>query len=147
MGLATIRNGLVHTLTTCGPFAAREISTCSFSPLTSTTGCAIVLSPGPNSGIEPYRFGQGTTTETRNLWEIACELYILDIAGNEENTLIRAWQAHDDILDTINKDDTLNGTCKFGGMTSFSYNKRQFAEFGGQLWAFVEFTLLAEEFS
>ena len=81
----------------------------------------------------------------RRFWDIAGRLYIKD-TGDPKRLLSLVWQAHDDLYNTLSKDDTLAGAACAAQVTRFGYDMDTFAEHGGALWAVVEFGVTAEEF-
>lgn len=144
MSLATIRNGLFATLTACGPFAATEISTCSFDPLQHTSLCAIVFLPG-DSEILPQAIGRAPAREYHRRWQIAGTMYIKD-TGDPKRLLSSVWLGVDSLYETIAKDDTLQSSACAAAITRISYDAEQFVEAAGAIWAPIRFTVLAEEF-
>jgi len=143
MSLASIRNGLVTTLTACGPWIAAEISTCDFGILDHVSGCAIVLLPG-ESPIEPLSFGGTPARGWRRLWGIKGEMYIKD-TGNSASLLSSVWSGHDDLYNTLAKDDSFNDSCQMAALTRLSFAGVG-PDVAGQDWAVVRFEITAEEF-
>ena len=144
MSLEAIRNGLFTHLTTCGPFAANEISTCSFDPLEHVSGSAIVFLPGRDSRIEPDRLGSFNARNYHRYWKITGALYIKD-TGDPQRLLSLVWQGHDDLFSTISKDDSLNGSACGAALTRLSFDPNVAVEMGGAVWAPVEWDVIAEE--
>ena len=72
-------------------------------------------------------------------------LYIRD-TGDPVAVLSRTWQGHDDLFDTISKDDSLNGSACAARLLRINGMPGQFVEAGGHLWKPVEFIIEAEEF-
>ena len=145
MSLQAIRNGLVTTLAACGPWAASEISTCSFDVLEHASACAVVILPGPTSEIDPDRLGSANRRNYLRRWNMTGTLYIRD-TGDPVAVLSRTWQGHDDLFNTISKDDSLNGSACAARLLRINGMPGQFVEAGGHLWKPVEFIVEAEEF-
>jgi len=143
VSIAGIRDGLMALLSASGPWAASEISACAFDVLEQSSGCAIVLMPGPTSTIEPYRMGNPRGYLRR--WGMQGTVYIKD-NGDPTLLLSKLWQAHDDLYSTISKDDTLQASACAAALTGVSYRKGDFEEVAGALWATVDFTIEADEF-
>jgi len=143
MSLQAIRNGLVTTLAACGPWAASEISTCSFDVLEHASACAIVILPGPTAEMDPDRFGTPSRNYVRS-WNLQGTLYIRD-TGDPAAVLSRTWQGHDDLFNTISKDDTLASSACAARLLRINGLPGQFVEAGGHVWKPVEFIVLAEE--
>ena len=147
MSLIAVRNGIVATLSACGPYSASEISTCSFGPLESVSGCAVIIMPIGDTPLTPDR-DDGTNAMNMAVdWEVTGWVYVKD-TGQGESTLARIWQAHDDIRDTLVKDNSLQGGIGINGaarLTSIGWNGL-WTQTGGGLWAPVKFKVRAMEF-
>ena len=82
----------------------------------------MILQPGPNSRIEPLSFGTFGQAESRNklrTWDISGIVLVKD-PGNPLAFLAKMWDAVDDIYDSINSDDTLDGTACAAMVTRIS---------------------------
>ena len=145
MSLQAIRTGLMQTLTACGPWSTTEVSSCSFDPLEHVSACAIIIQPGPTSEIDPDRLGSANRRNYLRRWNLTGTLYIRD-TGDPVAVLSRTWQGHDDLFDTISKDDSLNGSACAARLLRINGMPGQFVEAGGHLWKPVEFIIEAEEF-
>ncbi len=143
MSLQAIRNALYLHLTTCGPFAASEISTCSFSVLETTATCALVYLPGNDTSFEELA-GTATTGLDFKHWSIAGGLYIRD-TGDPQRLLSLAWQAHDDLWNTISKDRRLGGAVDNARLENMAFDPQSGLEAGGAFWAEVRWRLRADE--
>ena len=113
--------------------------------LESVSGCAIVFLPGRDSRIEPHDLGSFNKRDYWRAWAISGTLYIKDV-GDPQRLLSRAWQAHDDLYNTISKDDSLASTACAARLARLSFDKNVFVEMGGHLWAPVEWEVIADEF-
>jgi hypothetical protein len=60
--------------------------------------------------------------------------------------LNRIWLAHDDLLTTFRKDNSLGGTAQQAFLTSITNRENAFWQAGGHVWKPVEWVLLAQEF-
>ena len=145
MSIQAIRNGLFATLTACGPYAAAEISACSFDVLEATAACAITYFPNGISEIEPDRQGTYNSRNYYRTWRIGGTLWLRD-TGDPQALLGRIWQGYDDLFNTLSKDDSLNGSACAARLASISTERDRFWEAGGHLWKPVEWTVIAEEF-
>ena len=143
MSLQSIRNGLYTTLTACGPWAASEISTCSFGVLEAVSACAIVYLPGPTSTFEQLTYGKVSGGD-RAAWGISGAVYIKH-TGDDEQLLSRCWQAHDDIYATISKDRTLDGAADNAYVAQITFDKDVSIEAAGAMWAIIDFQIVADE--
>ena len=144
MSLAAIRNGLFRTLTACGPFDENEISTCDFGILESTSGCGLMFLPG-TTAITPNRNNNAPARGYLRAWGINGEAFLKD-TGDPELVMSRVWQVHDDLYNTISKDDTLNGAAFSSALTGFSFDiNTSGRDVNGQLFFVVGFGVLAEE--
>jgi len=141
MSLQDIREGLYTTLHTWGPFAASEMSACGYDVLETANACAIVFAPG-DSTFEPLTYG-ASAIDAR-AWGIDGEIYIKD-TGNPCALLGKVWQVHDDLYDTLARDRFLSGTAQYARLTRMAFSPVLF-EAGGQGWARVEWTVIADEF-
>lgn len=145
MSLASIRNALVTFLAASGPWAASEISTCSYGVLESVGASAIVLQPA-GAEIAPFTFdGQAQPGTWVRDWKIRGAVYIKD-SGDAEQTLGRCWQAHDDLFTTLSKDNDLGGAAQIAYLSRIGFPPANFESFGGALWAVVDFDFTAQEF-
>ncbi len=145
MSLVGIRNGLWNHLTACGPYDPEAVSTCDFGIMEScSSACAVLFWPGTDTNIDPDRFSANPRNFARD-WDIRGEIYIR-YSGDPKFILSSAWQAHDDLFNTVSKDDTLGNSCKAAQLVSMSYNVREAVESGGHVWSVVRWRLTAEEF-
>jgi len=78
-------------------------------------------------------------------WGINGEAFLKD-TGDPELVMSRVWQVHDDLYNTISKDDTLNGAAFSSALTGFSFDiNTSGRDVNGQLFFVVGFGVLAEE--
>ena len=145
MSLALIRAGIYTTITSCGPWAGSEVSTCDFGGLESNSGCCITFMPDGTSPIEPNSFGTLNKRNYTRSWHIGGKLWIRD-TGTPAVVLNKLWQSYDDIYNTFAKDDSLNGTAQESHVTVIANQFGLFHKMGGQLWKPVDFIIVAEEF-
>ena len=146
MTLATARAQLVSFMTASGPWAACEISTCTFGVLESVSASAIVLQPGPEATIAPLDFmARSQTGAYERTWGVRGGLYIKD-NGDAEDVLGRCWQAHDDLYNTFAKQSDLSGSVQSCYLRRIGFPEGSFESFGGALWAVVNFSVEVTEF-
>lgn len=146
MSVQAIRDGLYLLLTTCGPWAASEVSACTFDILThGNGGCALVFLPDGTSPIEPLAIGGTNQRAYLRRWRIGGAVYIRDFSA-EKPLWGKVWQAYDDLYGTVRKDDTLNGAAEAAYLVSVSHRPGFFLKAGGHVWKPVEFAVIAEEF-
>jgi hypothetical protein len=144
MTLQAIRNALFNQLVTCGPYAASEISTCSYGVLETAATCALlVYLPGNDTNFEELT-GTPTGGLDYNHWSIAGGVYIRD-SGDPQRLLNLVWQAHDDLFGTIRKDRSLGSTADNARLVAMSFDPRAGIEAGGAFWAEVRWRLRADE--
>lgn len=143
MTLQAIRNALYTHLTTCGPFAASEVSTCSFSVLETAATCALVYLPGNETSFEELA-GTATAGLDYKHWSISGGLYIRD-TGDPQRLLSLAWQAHDDLWNTIRKDRRLGGVVDNARLENMGFDPEIGVEAGGAFWAEVRWRMRADE--
>ena len=146
MSYANLQSGIVLTLTACGPYAASEISTCSFAPLEAVSGCAVIIMPIGDTPTDPNRFGALNQVNLAPDWEATGYVYVKD-TGQGESTLGRIWQAYDDIFTTLKKDNSLQGKFGVNGyarLVGVGWNGL-WTQTGGGLWAPVKFKVRAME--
>ena len=143
MSLQAIRNALYRQLTTCGPYAASEMSTCSYGVLETAATCALTFFPGNDSSFEEMA---GTATKGVDFkhWSIQGGIYIRD-SGDYQRLLSLCWQAHDDLWDTIQKDRSLGGVVDNARLTSMAFDPKIGLQAGGAYWAEVRWRLRADE--
>lgn len=145
MSLQSIRNALFNHFATCGPYAVSEMSTCSFGVLETAATCALTFFPGTDSN-----FSELSGTELIGLdekdWAIAGSVYIRD-SGDAERLLSLAWQAHDDLFNTLSKDRSLAGAANNARLVRLSFDPRVGVNAGGAFWAEVRWTLRATEYA
>lgn len=145
MSLAAIRAGIYTTLTACGPYSGAEVSSCDFGVLEGAATCAVVFMPSTGTRVEPLRVGGHNTRGYTRIWSISGHVYVKD-TGDPTALLDRAWKAHDDIYNTLSKDDSLNSSACASRLTGFSFDENAGVEAGGAVWADVRWSLEAEEF-
>lgn len=144
MSLIAVRNGLVATIQNYGKWAASEISACDFGIMNSSASC-VVLQPGADSIVTPLTF----SAPSRNYdveWHIAGVVFVKD-TGDPTSFLAAMWTACDDILNSIQGDDSLNGSCLEAHVSTIGRPSwDSFISDGNIDWAFVTFTVSAHEF-
>ena len=146
MSIASIRGGLYTHITTCGPWAANQVSTCSFDNLESTNGaCAITFFPEGTTTIEPLTMGRSNVVEDKVDWRIGGTLWIRD-TGDPTDVLNRIWLGYDDLLTTLRKDNSLGGTAQAAFLVSITQRTVDFRTAGGHLWKPVDWVVVAQEF-
>ena len=143
MTLQAIRNGLFGQLTACGPYAASEISTCSYGVLETAATCALVYLPGSDTSFEELAGTQTSGLDVMH-WSIGGSVYIRD-SGDPARLLSKAWQAHDDLWSTVKKDRSLGGTADNARLVSMAFDPKIGVEAGGAFWAEVRWKLRADE--
>jgi len=143
MTLQAIRNALYNQLVTCGPYAASEVSTCSFGVLETTATCALVFMPGTDSAFEEIA-GTATAGLDYKHWSIGGSVYIRD-SGDHQKLLNLVWQAHDDLWNTVQKDRSLGRSVDNARLVSMGFDPRLGLEAGGAYWAEVRWKLRADE--
>lgn len=142
--LQLIRNGFYRTLTACGPYSACDVSACDFGILDTIPGaCAVMFMPG-TSTFTPLAIGTQPSRWDNRGWGITGQVWVKEI--NDPVTFNgRIWQAHDDLYNTIQKDNSLNNTCQNARVTQMQFiadgNDKE-----GQHWGVVQFTIVAEMF-
>lgn len=141
--LQNIRNGIAHILTACGPYSASEVSACDFGILTDTSGCAVLFMPG-TANFAPLAFGGQVSRHDNRMWGVSGQIWVKDLADNLAFNG-RVWQAPDDFYHTIQKDNTLNGTCKNARVTQIAY-AADGEDKAGQHWGVLSWTIIAEMF-
>ena len=145
MSLQTIRDGLVTTIVGQGKWAASQISSCDFGLMDLSASC-VILQPGPGTSITPIALGTNTVRDKAKNWDISGMVFVKD-EGNPETLLSRMWIACDDIYDSVNADDTLNGTADAAMITRISRPSIDaFVTDGNTDWAFIEFSVAAVEY-
>lgn len=147
--LQTIRNGLVATVVSYGKYAASEVSTCDFGLSTLTASC-MILQPGPNNVFRPISFGSGAacglSRDKSRSYDITGIVMIKD-PGDAKTFLAKLWQACDDVYDSINHDDTLNGTACAAYVSTISRPSIDaFISDGNIDYGFINFSVTAEIF-
>ena len=119
MSYAGIRNGLVTTIQGGNKWAASQISTCDFG-IVELSASAVVLAPGAGTTIRPLEFQGSASVRTKEVsWDIAGYVFVKD-PGNSLDMLDRLWTAADDILTSVNRDDSLNGAAQAAHIRSIS---------------------------
>lgn len=141
--IQNIRNGLYTHLTTCGPYAGNEVSACDFGIIEGAAGSAIMFMPG-QSTLEPLAFGGYQSRDDNRKWGISGAVFVKD-TGDPTAYNAAIWQAHDDFVSTMSKDNSLGGKCQNSRIRSLNYpgtaTDRQ-----GQAWGIVSWVLEVENF-
>ena len=143
VGIVPNRNGLVSFLSTCGPYAASQISTCDYGVMERVSGCGIMLRPDGDSPIE--NLTKGTAANYFVGWGIMGELWIR-YTGDSPAFLSNVWQGMDDIYNTFAKDVTFLSTACYGVLTGISHNIGEGMELGGKDYGIVRFKVLIQDF-
>lgn len=146
-GIQGIRTGLQTQLTTCWPWSAGEVSASDFGILETASACAIVFLPGQNTRIDPLTRGTYNSITQRRDWDISGHLYI-KYTGNATCLLAMVWQGHDDLYDTIKKDNSLQGALAANGaawLYRFSFDENRSVQAHGHKWADILWGVTAVE--
>ena len=144
MSLVSIRNALFNHFTASGPYAATEISTCSFDLLEHVAASCLTFFPDGTSTFEPDTMSANSRHVHRN-WLIGGTLWIRD-TGDPAAVLSRIWAGYDDLQTTLAKDETLAGAAGAVYLRSITNQLDRFREAGGHIWKTVEWVVSAEEF-
>lgn len=149
MSLVAIRNGLYTLLTASGPYAVSEISTCGFGVLDAAPASALTFFPDGTSTIDPATFstgmiGAGGVSQHHRLWSIGGTVWI-KADGDPAQVLARLWQAHDDLYNTLIKDESLGGAALIATLRSLNTRFGVFWKIGGHAWKTVDWVVVAEE--
>ncbi|MHA2135272.1 MAG: hypothetical protein ACW99J_15535 [Candidatus Thorarchaeota archaeon] len=148
MSLADIRDGLIATVVAYGKYGPSEISACDFG-ITEFSASCLVLQPGPNTRFYPQAgLGQsacGSTRKKRKEWTIAGIGMVKD-KGDPRVLLGDLWKMCDDIYDSVNSDDTLDGKAMTSHITLMSRPSIDaFITDGDVDWGYITFALEATE--
>ena len=145
MSYAGIRNGLVTTIQGGGKWAASQISTCDFGIMELSASC-VVLAPGAGTTIRPLEYQGSASVRTKEVtWEFDGWVFIKD-PGDPTAWLGNIWTACDDILSSVNRDDSLNGQAQAAHISSISRpNADQFYRLNGFDYANLRFKVVATE--
>lgn len=145
MSLATVRAGLYTHLTASGPWAAREVSSCSFDVLEAAAASAITFFPEGTTEIGSETFGTpGAIGLNMRTWRIGGTLWIRDL-NQPQDMLNRIWLAYDDLYTTFHKTDDLGDRQLNVGLISISHRIDNFRDIGGHLFKPVDWVVLAQE--
>jgi len=148
MSLSNIRDGLIATIIAHGKFGPNEISACDFGIMEFSASC-IVLQPGPNTRFYPVA-GQGMSVcggsrTKRQEWTIAGIGMVKD-QGDPRALLGNLWTMSDDIFESIDSDDTLDGKALASHITLLSRPSiDSFINDGEMDWGYITFALEATE--
>ena len=147
MSYAGIRNGLVTTIQGYGKWAASEISTCDFG-IVELSGSAVVLAPGPNTSIRPMAYQSTASARSKEItWDIVGYVFVKD-PGSALTWLEQLWTAVDDIFNSVNRDDSLNGQAAGAYIATISRpDPDQFYRLRGIDYATLKFTVRATEYT
>lgn len=147
MSLVGIRDGLIATIVAHGKYKPSEISACDFG-ITEFSASCIVLQPGPNTRFYPQAgLGSvcGSSRTKRREWTIAGIGMVKD-KGDPRALLGNLWQMCDDIYDSVNSDDTLDGKAMTSHITLMSRPSiDSFITDGNVDWGYITFALEATE--
>jgi hypothetical protein len=139
-------DGTVATIAAYGKWSGSQISTCDFG-IATLTGSVVVLQPGPGTVVKPltmFASGAAKSRAKRITWDIAGTVLVKD-PGDPRAFLGNIWTGMSDIYNSINSDDTLNGTAAIAYMSRISRPTGAFLSDGTTDWAFIEFNIKAEE--
>ncbi|MHA2062942.1 MAG: hypothetical protein ACXABY_01030 [Candidatus Thorarchaeota archaeon] len=148
MGLVDIRDGLVATIVAHGKFSEHEVSACDFG-ITEFSASCIILQPGPNTRFYPQAglgiSACGGSRTKRKEWTIAGIGMVKD-QGDPRILLGDLWKMCDDIEESINSDDTLDGKALASHITLMSRPSiDSFVTDGDVDWGYITFALEATE--
>ena len=147
MSLIGIRDGLIATFIDYGKFLPAEISACDFG-ITEFSASCIIVQPGPNTRFYPQAglgLVCGTSRTKRKEWTIAGIGMVKD-KGDPKILLGGLWQMCDDIEQSINSDDTLDGKAMAAHITLMSRPSIDaFITDGDVDWGYITFALEATE--
>jgi len=149
MSISTIRDGLLKTIQDYGKWSSDETSGCDFG-ITTMSGSCVILQPGPNTTITPISYGtMGEAAGVRNKqidYDIAGIVMVKD-PGDPTAFLGSLWTAVDDIYDSVNSDDTLNGSACVAYITNISRPSIDaFISTGDADFGFITFGVRAQVF-
>lgn len=141
-----LRNGIVSTLTTCGPYDSAQISSCDYGILERNSGCAVIVHYGPEENIEPITYGGTIDQSTKfKVIQFTGECFIR-FTGDVQKFLGDVYRARDDLDATFAKDDTLQSSACFGYVSGYRYNIDEGYNMGGKDWGVLRFILTIHDF-
>jgi hypothetical protein len=148
MSLSNIKDGLMANLLASGKWDATELSSCDFG-ITEFSASCVIIQPGPNSRFYPEaglgRSACGSTRTKRKEWTITGIGMVKD-QGDPRALLGNLWTLCDDLVDAIDKDDTLDGNCWASHITLLSRPSiDSFINDGSSDWGYITFALEATE--
>lgn len=118
MSFAGVRTGLVSTIVGGGRFSQAQVSSCDFG-IIELNASAVVLAPGPGTTIYPLEYGNGSIRGKRIEYDIVGFIFVKD-PGDPTTWLGSLWTACDDIFNSVNRDDTLNGQADAAHISAIS---------------------------
>jgi hypothetical protein len=147
MSISNIRDGVIATLVAGGKFSPCQVSACDFG-ITEFNSCAVIIQPGPNTRFYPMA-GMGSTCGTsrtkRREWTIAGIGLVKD-RGDAKLLLGDLWTLCDDLYDSLNSDDTLDGSALASHITLMSRPSIDSFVTDGEIdWGYITFALEATE--
>ena len=143
MTLSNIRTGLVTTIVDFGKWSGTEVSACDFGIMDSSASC-VLLQPGPGTAIVAATYGTNTVRDKIRNWNIDGFVFIKD-PGDATALRSNIWTAVDDIYNSVNSDDTLNGTSDGAMITTIGLRPEMLTD-GTIDWAVIEFGVIAQEY-
>lgn len=149
MPIKDMLDGLIATIEAHGKWTVNEISACDYG-IANLSGSTVHLSPGPDSSIFPLTGGLsacGGSRQKQATWNIAGMVLVKD-PGSPTLFLGRLWTAYDDIFDSVNSDDTLDGKVEAAHISAISRpSPDAFIEGEGADYGFINFVVTGVEYT
>ena len=119
MSFAGVRDGLISTIVAGGKFSSSQVSSCDFG-IIELCASAVLIAPGPGTSIRPLTFqGTGSARIKEITWDFSGFVFVKD-PGDPTAWLSSLWTAADDIFNSVNRDDSLNGTAESAYISDIS---------------------------
>jgi len=144
MTSVAMRDGAVTTFVNFGRFNSCQVSASDFG-IMENSACCIVLQPGQNSSAIPILLQSIDTRRKQIEREIYGMGFVKD-QGNPKALLGNLWVMVDDIYDSVNSDDTLNGSVLAAHVATISRpSVDSFIEAGTATFGFITFVVKGTE--
>lgn len=145
MTIVAMRNGLVTTIQNYGKWSASQISTCDFG-IAELAASVVVLQP-QSIRVTPLTHYASTNVRHKMQEHNIFGVVMVKDTGNPTQLLADMWTAVDDIYNSVNSDDTLNGAVKSAYIAEISRPSiDSFIEGQGQNWGYLTFRVVGQEY-
>ena len=137
MSASAIADGLLANLSAASVLGNGNVSKNSYQTLESSA-CQAAVIHWARLTSEPITFGN--PRDRQRTWGFTVECYLRDL-GDPVQLLNRVWSLTDTVINSLESDETLQGTCSEMNTFTAAHDSKSALNIGGQTWLTFDLNL------